>query len=73
MIRVVIEVWHEGTRFSVVAEAESIPQAASLAATSYPNADVRVKFPIDPEVFFVKHPAARTEIASIERSEELAA
>lgn len=46
MIRVVIEVWNEATRFSVIAQAKSVREAASTAATVYPNADVRVKFPI---------------------------
>jgi hypothetical protein len=73
MIRVVIEVWNDATRFSVLARAESIRGAASLAATSYPNADIRVKFPINPEAFFVKDPAARAEMVSFERQEEMAA
>jgi hypothetical protein len=73
MIRVVIEVWNEATRYSVLAQAGSILQAASLAAASYPNADIRVKFPIDPEAFFVRDPAARAELVSFDRQEEIAA
>jgi hypothetical protein len=73
MISVVIEVWNEATRFSVLARAERIQGAASLAATAYPNADVRVKFPIDPEAFFLKDPAARAEMVGFERQEEMAA
>jgi hypothetical protein len=73
MIRVVIEVWNEATRFSVLAQAKSIRGAASIAASAYPNAGVRVKFPIDPEAFFVKDPATRAEMVSVERQEEMAA
>jgi hypothetical protein len=73
VIRVVIEVWNEDTSFSVLAQAESIRGAASLAAAAYPNADVRVKFPIDPEPFFVKDPAAPAEMVSLGRPQEMAA
>jgi hypothetical protein len=73
VIRVIIEVWDGATRSSVVTQAESLREAASTAASMYPNADVRVKFPIDAEVFFVEDPAARAELVSFERPEELAA
>ena len=59
MLRVVIEVRNEATSSSVVAQARSLREAASMAAAEYPNVDVRVKFPIDPEAFFVENPAAR--------------
>jgi hypothetical protein len=32
-----------------------------------------VKFPIDPKAIFVKEPAAREEIANVERAEGIAA
>jgi hypothetical protein len=32
-----------------------------------------VKFPIDPEAFFLKDPAARAEMVGFERQEEMAA
>jgi len=73
VIRVVIEVWNEGVRFSLVARARSVREAASVAAAVYLNADVRVRFPIDPEAFFVEDPAARAEIVGFERPEEMAA
>jgi hypothetical protein len=73
VIRVVIEVWNEASRFSMLAQAESLRGAASIAAAAYPNADVRVKFPIDPEPFFVRDPAAGVEMVSLGRPEEMAA
>ena len=73
MIRVVIEVRDEATSSRVVAQAESLREAASIAAAVYPNAEVRVKFPIDPEAFFVKDLAARAGIASFDRAEGIAA
>ena len=73
MISVTIEVWTEVTRFDVLARAESIGGAASLAMAAYPNAAVRVRFPIDPEAFFVKNPTARAEIVGLERAEGMAA
>jgi hypothetical protein len=73
MVRVVIEVWDGAARYSVVTQAESVQGAASIAAAVYPNAEVRVRFPIDPEAFFVKNSAARAEVVSFERRGEMAA
>lgn len=73
MIRVVIEVLNEGVPRNVVARARSVREAASIAAAAYPNADVRVRFPIDPEAFFVRDPAARAELVGFERAEAMAA
>jgi hypothetical protein len=58
MVRVSIEV-HSGTaRFAVAIKAQSIQQALSIAAARYPSSAARVKFPIDPESFFVEDSAA---------------
>jgi hypothetical protein len=74
MIRVLIEVrGNEAISSSVVVQARSVREAASIMAAVYPSEVVRVKFPIDPETFFVKKPAAREEIVSIERAEGMAA
>jgi hypothetical protein len=73
VIRVVIEVWNGATHSGVVAQARSVREAANVAAAAYPNADVRVRFPIDPATFFLKDPAARAEIVGVERPEEVAA
>jgi hypothetical protein len=58
MMRVSIEV-HSGTaRFAVAIKAQSIQQALSIVAARYPSSAARVKFPIDPESFFVEDSAA---------------
>jgi hypothetical protein len=58
MVKVSIEV-HDGTaRFAVAVLAKSIQQALSIVAAQYPSSAARVKFPIDPESFFVEDSAA---------------
>jgi hypothetical protein len=58
MVKVSIEV-HSGTaRFAVAIKAQSIQEALSIVAARYPSSVTRVKFPIDPESFFVEDPAA---------------
>jgi hypothetical protein len=58
MVKVSIDV-HSGTaRFAVAIKAKSIQQALSVVATRYPSSVTRVKFPIDPESFFVEDSAA---------------
>jgi hypothetical protein len=54
MIRVVIEVTNGAARFDVAVQAEDIQQSVSLVAARYPASVVGVKFPIEPERFFVK-------------------
>jgi hypothetical protein len=73
MIRVIIEVWNETTRCSALAQARTIREAANIVAAAYPKAEVRVRFPIDPEAFFVEGPATRAEIVNFIRPEEMAA
>ena len=71
MVRVSIEVRSGSARFDVTVEAESIQRALSLANAHHLGSDVRVRFPIDPETFFVKDPAATaglTEFGKWERS-----
>ncbi len=58
MVKVSIEV-HDGTaRFAVAVLAKSIQQALSIVAARHPSSVIRVKFPIDPESFFVEDSAA---------------
>jgi hypothetical protein len=58
MVKVSIEV-HSGTaRFAIAVKAESIRQALSLVAAQHPSSVARVKYPIDPESFFVEDSAA---------------
>jgi hypothetical protein len=73
MVRVSIEVRSGAARFSVAVQAESIQRALSLAATRYPDGDYRMKFPIDPEGFFVKAPADPPEMVGHEQPDLTAA
>ena len=58
MVKVSIEV-HNGTaRFMVGVKAKNIEQALSIVQTRYPTMVATVKFPIDPEDFFVEECAA---------------
>jgi hypothetical protein len=58
MVKVSIEV-HSGTaRFAVAIKAQSIRQALNIVAARYPSSAAKVRFPIDPESFFVENLAA---------------
>lgn len=61
MIRACVEVRDENNVFSVPVGAESLRQAVELAASLYPGRAVSVRFPLDPEAFFVGGPLLRTE------------
>jgi hypothetical protein len=58
MVKVSIEVHHGTARFAVAVLAKSIQQALSIVAARYPGSDVKMKFPINPEGFFVEDSAA---------------
>lgn len=53
MVKISIEVRQGAARFGVAVQAESIGRALKLVEERYPAGKVRVKFPIDPEIFFV--------------------
>jgi hypothetical protein len=58
MVKVSIEV-HQGTaRFVVAVRAPTIQQPTSILRARHPGSVARVKFPIDPEGFFVADRAA---------------
>jgi hypothetical protein len=73
MVKVSIEVRSGAARFCVLVQAESIERALSLVAARYPGWDGGVKFPIDPEAYFVKDPAARPEMVGFEPPDQIAA
>ena len=73
MVKVSIEVCSEATRFDVAVQAESIERAVGLVEERYLGSDVGVKFPIDPEGFFVKDPAAQSGIVGFDKSDGMAA
>lgn len=73
MVKVSVEVRNGAVRFDVAVRAESIRRAVSIAEGRYPEGNVRVKFPIDPEGFFVEDPTARARIPEVEQPGKMAA
>ena len=73
MVRVSIRIREGASRFDVSVQAQSIRRAVGIAADRYPNADVRVSFPVDGEVFFVEEPGSRAARLSSEWPERVAA
>jgi hypothetical protein len=73
MVKISTEVRYGAARLEVAVQAWSLQQAMSFVRGRYPNADVRVRFPIDPEGFFVKDPAARAGLIEGEQPELRAA
>jgi hypothetical protein len=59
VVNVSIELRSGAARFDVAVQAQSIQRAVSLVGERYSNGNVRVKFPIDAESFFMKDPADR--------------
>jgi hypothetical protein len=58
MVKVSIEVHNGPARFTVAVKAHSIDQALSIVAARHPSSVAKVKFPINPESFFVEDSAA---------------
>jgi len=73
MVKVSIEVRNGAAHFNVAVRAQSIERAVGVVRGRYPGCAVRVKFPIDPEVFFVKEPAPRSGIVGVDRLDLIAA
>jgi hypothetical protein len=73
MVRVSIEVRSGAARFDVAVQAESIQRALRIVGAHHPGSDVRVRFPIDPEAFFVKDPASPSSSAEFGKWERSAA
>ena len=73
MVRVSIRIREGASFFDVSVQAQSIRRAVEIAADRYPNADVRVRFPIDGGAFFVEEPATRAARLRREWPERVAA
>ena len=58
MVKVSIEVNSGSACFAVAIKAQSIQHALSIVAAGHPSSVTKVKFPIDPESFFVADSAA---------------
>lgn len=73
MVKVSIEVRNGSIQFNVAIRAQSIERAVRVVRGSYPGCAVRVKFPIDPEGFFVKEPTPQTGIVEVDQADLIAA
>jgi hypothetical protein len=56
MVEVSVEVCSGDSSFMTAVRAESIQRADEIARNLYPDSDVKVVFPIDPDRFFVVEP-----------------
>ncbi len=61
MIRASVEVIGNNSAFTIAVYAENLRRAVEFAAKRYPSYAVSVRFPLDPEVFFVEGPAVGSE------------
>jgi hypothetical protein len=68
VVNVSIKVRSGAARFDVADLAQSIQRAVSLVGEGHSNGNVRVKFPIDAEGFFMKDPVDRTGIVGCKQA-----
>jgi hypothetical protein len=73
MVKVSMEVRSGAAHFDVAVQAESIQRAMSFVKERYSKGSVKVKFPIEPESFFVEDPTARRGIVGLELPARVAA
>jgi hypothetical protein len=73
MVKVSIEVRSGAARFDVAVQAESIQRAVSFVEERYSSCSVKVRFPIEPEGFFMEDPTARRRIVGPELPARVAA
>ena len=68
MVRITVEVGEGATRYKVAVQAESIRRALEIVEGLNPGRNSRLSFPIDPEAFFVRDPAAAAGPVEREKS-----
>ena len=66
MVKISIEVRSGAARFDVAVQAKSIQRALSLVQERYSKGSVEVRFPIEPEGFFVEDRTACTGIVGVD-------
>ena len=66
MIIVTVEVGSRVQRFRLTLCAPSIERAMSMAKARYPDSEVKLLFPIDPDTFFAKDAADIAEQIRLE-------
>ncbi len=67
MVRITVEIGDGATRYRVAVQAESIRRALEIVKGLNPGDDLKVKFPIDPETFFVEDRAATSGLIAREQ------
>ena len=73
MVKISVEVRSGAARFDVGVQAESIQRALSFVQERYSKGSVKVRFPIEPESFFVEDLTATRGIVSLEDRARVAA
>jgi hypothetical protein len=73
MVKVSVEVRSGPARFHVSVRAESVRKALRMVGARYPQGEVRVAFPIEPEGFFVDGSSTLAGVLETERPKRLAA
>jgi hypothetical protein len=73
MVKISIEIRSGAAHFDVGVQVESIQRAVSFVQERYSKGTVRVRFPIEPESYFVDDPAARRRIVGQEPPARVAA
>ena len=73
MVKVSVEVRSGTARFRVSVQAESIRKALGMVKARYPQGEVGVLFPIEPEGFFVDAHPTLAAMLGTERPKQLAA
>jgi hypothetical protein len=72
MIQVVLEVYTSAASFRVTARARSIRRAISVAGVRYPNGEMGLVLPVDPESIFVGGVPGEAEFIAPQVPERLA-
>jgi hypothetical protein len=70
MINISIQVRNGTSSLRTMIRAESIQRAIGIASIRYPDSEVRVLFPIDPETFFEREPDLEVGAIWLEMPEE---
>ena len=73
MVKVSVEVRSGTARLRVGVRARSIQRALSIVGGRYPQGEVRVAFPIEPEGFFDQEPSAPAGVVGTEKAHQEAA
>ena len=73
MVKVSIEVRTGAATFGVAVQARSIERALSLVQQRYSGGEARVKFPTEPEGFFVEDRLAQARLVGFEAPQRMAA